>query len=374
MSSVRRRELLVIAVLWLAVVHASAQFATSAPKRPQHPQKPYPYGEEDVTYENKPAGIKIAATLTLPRGKGRFPAVLLITGSGQQDRDETILGHKPFLVLADYLTRRGIAVLRADDRGIGGTSAGDLMNATTADFAQDVTVGVRYLKSRKEIDPKRIGLLGHSEGGIIAPIVAARNPRDVAFIVMLAGSGVTGEEVLYRQGELILKAEKQSEQIVAAQRKLQERMFAVIKNEKDRKLAEPKLREAAKSSFVDFPEPQRNALQASIEAQVRMFNLPWTRYFVTYDPAIALRYVQCPVLALNGERDLQVPPKENLEAIAKALKAAGNKDVTVKLLPKLNHLFQTCETGALSEYARIEETMAPEALRLIADWIVRHAK
>src|SRR5712691_5734789 len=198
-------------------------------RRPQEPKKPYPYREEEVAYDNKQGHSHLVGTLTLPRSGGPFPAALLITGSGQQDRDEALMGHRPFLVLADYLTRRGIAVLRVDDRGVGG-STGEVARATTEDFAGDVLAGVAYLKTRKEIDPKRIGLIGHSEGGVIAPLCAARS-RDVAFMVMLAGTGLPGEEILYRQGELILKAMGASPAVVTQQRMAQERLFAVLKRE-----------------------------------------------------------------------------------------------------------------------------------------------
>ena len=197
--------------------------------RPQDPKKPYPYLEEEVTLENKPAGVKLAGTLTLPKGKGPFPAVVLITGSGPQDRDESLLGHRPFLVLADHLTRNGIAVLRCDDRGVGG-STGNTSTSTTADFADDALVGVAFLKARPEIDGKKIGLIGHSEGGVAAPIAATKS-TDVAFIVLLAGTGLPGEEILYRQAELILKAAKADEATIRKQRAMQERMFAIVKKE-----------------------------------------------------------------------------------------------------------------------------------------------
>jgi len=181
-------------------------------RRPQEPKKPYPYKEEEVVYENKEAGITLAGTLTLPRQECPFPAVLLISGSGPQDRNETLLGHRPFLVLADYLTRRGIAVLRVDDRGVG-ESTGNISQATSEDFATDVLAGIEYLKNRKEINPMQIGLIGHSEGGFIAPMVAVQSP-DVAFIVLMAGTGLTGEEILYLQGELMARAEGASEEAI----------------------------------------------------------------------------------------------------------------------------------------------------------------
>ena len=344
-------------------------------KRPQEPKKPYPYVEEEVIYENKKAGVKLAGTLTLPQGKGPFPATLLITGSGAQDRNETVFAHKPFWILADHLTRKGIAVLRVDDRGVGG-STGNVSQATSEDFAEDVLAGVAYLKSRKEIDRKKIGLIGHSEGGIIAPMAAVKS-KEVAFIVLMAGTGLTGEEILYLQGELITRAAGAHILDVAAQRRVQEQMFAVVLSETDNARAERKLREILAEEVSKLSEEEKKAAgsaSTAMEAQVKQVLSPWFRYFLTYDPKPTLMKVKCPVLAINGEKDLQVPPKENLRAIEDALKAGRNKDYTVKELPGLNHLFQTCKTGSPSEYSQIEETIAPVALETMAEWILKRTK
>ena len=331
-------------------------------RRPQNPVKPYPYREEEVSYDNKQAqGVTLAGTLTVPRGKGPFSAVLLVPGSGPHDRDETLLGHKPFLVLADYLTRKGIVVLRVDDRGVG-KSTGDRTNATTADFATDAEAGVAYLKTRSEVDPHKIGLIGHSEGGLIAPMVAASDP-DVAFIVMMAGLGVPGDEVLLEQGVLISEAAGASpaaaEKAAAARREL----FMLIKQEKDNALLEQELRE----KLAGQPEAQ-------INVEIKAFTSPWFRYLIAYDPAPALRNVKCPVLAINGEKDLQVAPNQNLPAIRKALTEGGNQHVEIDELPSLNHLFQTAKTGAPTEYGEIEETMSPVAMEKIASWILMEPK
>jgi hypothetical protein len=334
--------------------------------RPQEPKKPYPYDEQEVGYENKRDGVKLAGTLTLPRGNGPFPAVLLITGSGPHDRDESLLGHKPFLVLADYLTQQGIAVLRVDDRGVGG-STGSVANSTSENFAADAMAGIEYLKTRKEINSKQIGLIGHSEGGLIAPMVAAQND-DVAFIVLMAGTGLTGEEILYLQGALILKAGGASAEQLAKQRATQEIMFKILKEEKDSAAAEKQIHEELSKILI---EEEKKKSEQTIAAQIKQVNTPWFRYFLTCDPRPALRKVKCPVLALNGENDLQVPAGENLHEIDAALKAGGNTDVTIARLPKLNHLFQTSETGSLSEYVKIEETIAPVALKAIGDWILK---
>lgn len=343
--------------------------------RPQHPKRPYPYKEEEVTFENKKAGVKFSGTLTVPRGEGAFPAVVLLSGSGPQDRDETLFGHKPFLVLADYLTRRGIAVLRVDDRGVGG-STGDTFQATLADHAGDALAAVAYLKGRKDINAKQIGLLGHSEGGIVAPLAATKS-KDVAFLILLAGTGLPGEQILYAQGQAIAKALGFGAEELARQRQAQEAIFGALRQEKDNTKAKKLIQQRLAEIIAKLPEEeQKKAKEAQglVEGQLKVVLTPWFRAFLDYDPRPALRQVQVPVLALTGEKDLQVLPKENLKAIADALKEGGNQDYTVKELPNLNHLFQTCKTGSLTEYGRIEETFAPSALALIGDWIVQRTK
>jgi len=327
------------------------------PRRPQNPAKPYPYRAEDVKYPNPGAKIELAATLTIPNGKGPFPAVVLITGSGQQDRDETVFGHKPFLVLADYLTRQGIAVLRSDDRGAGG-SGGNFAVATTADFATDVESAVAYLKTRPEVDVHRIGLAGHSEGGVIAPMVAARN-RDIAFIVMMAGTGVSGDRIIVAQVVAGAEAAGASHEAAEAAGVQQRRILDLVEQEKD----EAVLREKLKAELKDAPAAQFDIVYKQLTS-------PWYRYFLTYDPAPALRKVTCPVLALNGEKDTQVPSKLNLPAIRQALQEGGNRHFETDELAGLNHLFQHCKTGAVGEYQGIEETFAPEAMEKIATWIL----
>jgi pimeloyl-ACP methyl ester carboxylesterase len=338
--------------------------------RPQEPKPPYPYDEEEVSYENKRDGVKLAGTLTMPRGKSSFPAVILITGSGAQNRNEEILGHKPFLVLADYLTRQGVAVLRVDDRGVGG-STGSVPNSTSENFEADVLAGIEFLKGHKGVNPKQIGLIGHSEGGLIAPMVAAQS-NDVAFIVMLAGPGLPGEEILYLQSALILKASGAGPEAMARQRAAQETIFTILKQEKDNDVVEKKLREEFDKRIAAAGEADKSKAKQAAEAQIKQALSPWFRYFLTYDPRPALARVKCPALALNGENDTQVPATENQREIESAFKAAGNKDVTIMRLPRLNHLFQTSETGSPSEYGKIEETFAPVALKIIGDWILKH--
>jgi len=311
-----------------------------------------------VSYASVP-GVRLAATLTVPPGTGPFPAVVLITGSGPQDRDETLLGHKPFKVLADHLSRQGIAVLRADDRGAG-QSSGTFATATSLDFAADAEAGLAYLATRKDINARKLGLVGHSEGGLIAPIVATRN-RAVGFIVMMAGSGVPGDQVLLAQQALIATASGAPADLVQRANAAMRGVFAAIRAAKDETTLAATLRERL-AGLV--PEAQ-------IDAQLKTLLSPWYRYFLTYDPAPALRTVRCPVLAIAGEKDLQVPAKENLAAIRAALEAGGNTRIQIEELPGLNHLFQRATTGSPAEYARIEETMAPSVLEMVAGWILK---
>ncbi len=341
-----------------------------APKRPQEPKPPFPYHTEEVTIHNPKANVRLAGTLTLPCGKPPFPCVVLLTGSGAQNRDQEIFGHKPFLVIADYLTRRGFATLRMDDRGVGG-STGDMSSATTLDFAEDALSAVAHLKSRREIDPKRIGLLGHSEGALTATIAAAQS-HEVAFIILLAGTGVPGEQILYRQAELIARKVGAPEPAIARNRQLQARVFEILRREPDNEKAAKAIADALAANLTrgTIPDTQRKAF----EAQARAYTLPWFRTFIDLDPAEYLRRVKCPVLALGGANDLQVDPDQNLPTIEKALKAGGNKRVTVRKLPGLNHLFQKSDTGLPTEYARIEETFNSDALKLIADWLATITK
>ena len=343
--------------------------------RPQNPKRPFPYDEEQVSFENPKAGVRLAGTLTLPRTPGPHPAVLLITGSGPQDRDESIMGHRPFLVIADYLTRRGLAVLRVDDRGVG-QSTGKFQGATTADFAGDVRAGVDFLKTHKRIDPQQIGLIGHSEGAIIAPMLASES-SDIAFVVMLAGAGVTGEEILLEQRYLINRVMGMPADMAKKENEIERYILDTVTQEHDAAAAERKIREGIAKMSAGLSEDQRkaeNAMIAQLELQMKTVTTPWFRAFLAYDPRPALEKVKVPVLAMNGELDLQVPPKQNLPAVAAALEAGGNADYEIVKLPHLNHLFQTAKTGSPMEYPRIEETFAPAALEVMGEWLARHVK
>lgn len=343
--------------------------------RPQEPVKPYPYLSEDVFFENKKDTLQLAGTLTLPRGEGVFPAVVLISGSGPQNRDEELMGHKPFLVWSDFLTRHGIAVLRFDDRGTA-ASKGNFKTATTPDFASDVEAAVQYLKTRKEIDKKKIGLIGHSEGGIIAPMVAA-GCKDISFIVMLAGTGVTGNEILLLQQELIGRANGISEADLLKSKQINKGAFDILINTPDAGKQKTALTAYIKQAFdqdTTFEVPQGMTRDEFINVQVSQLTSPWMVYFITHDPAPVLQKVKCPVLAVNGDKDLQVPAQVNLEAIKKALEKGRNKKVTTKIYPGLNHLFQECKTGSPSEYALIEQTISPVVLDEVTQWIAKQTK
>ena len=373
----------------LVFERAKGKAGTPVLKRPQMPKAPFPYRVEEVRYAHTPGkgvaqsfskdvsdvgegSVVLAATLTVPKGKGPFPAAILISGSGPQDRDETLLGHKPFLVIADHLTRHGIAVLRFDDRGTA-KSTGDFAKAVSDDFADDAEAGFHFLRSRDEIARDKIGLIGHSEGGLIAPIVAARN-KDIAYIVLMAGPGVPGTEIIRLQAKLISKAEGEPDEKIKAVDETNAKIFEVVRTEKDVDKLRAKTREII-AAALDLADEKTLAeigdRETFITARVASLTTPWMLRFLVYDPRPALAKVQCPVLAINGELDLQVDPDQNLPEIRNALEQAGNADFEVAELKGLNHLFQTAKTGAFSEYSKIEETFSPKALDVIVKFIAK---
>ncbi len=337
--------------------------------RPQEPKPPFPYTSEDLTFNNDKFNIKLAGTLTLPKGTGPFKAVIMITGSGAQNRNEELMGHKPFLVIADYLTRNGIAVLRYDDRGVGG-SRGNYTESTSADLATDAEAAFDFLKTNPNINPKEIGFVGHSEGGLIAAMVASTN-HETGFIVSLAGPGVNGERIILRQTGDIARLSGEKENEIKETAAISKKMYAILMKEKDNNKAETKIL----ALFRKYQE-KKKLPEKDIESTVNQLKMKfgaksytWFRYFIMTDPSVYWKKVKCPVLALNGEKDLQVAADENLPAIEKAVKKSGNKSVKTVGLPGLNHLFQHCKTGLPSEYGTIDETFAPEALKIISDWI-----
>lgn len=347
----------------------------ASPKRPQDPVKPYPYREENVSFLNPKGNFTLAGTLTLPAEGNKFPVVILITGSGPQNRNEELLGHRPFLVWADYLTRRGIAVLRCDDRG-SYESKGEFSTATTFDFATDVEAAINYLKSRKDINLKKIGLMGHSEGGLIAPLVASRN-KDVAFIVMLAGPGISGGEILLRQQALIAKVSGQSDKDIEISRSVNAEIFRMVNEIQQQDTLQAQISRFLHSQAIEHPGvvlTKGSSIDDAVNIEVKTILNPWVLSFIRYNPEPTLEKVKCPVLAIIGSKDLQVPADANLPVIEKALKKAGNRHYTVKELPGLNHLFQECNTGAPAEYGQIEQTISPSALQLVGDWIKVNTK
>jgi len=365
-----------IAGAWDGVLQDGAQLLRSVLRfRPQEPVRPYPYHEEEVFFENREDGVTLAGTLTLPNTDGVFSAVVLISGSGAQNRDGEILGHKPFLVLADHLTRNGIAVLRFDDRGTA-ASTGNFQTATTFNHSKDAEAGVKYLQARKEIDKKKIGLIGHSEGGIIAPMIAARS-KDVAFIVLLAGSGIRGDRLLLLQTDLIAQASGFSEEYRKLVKVMNEKTYAIVLSSVDTAQTKIVLTDYWRQNVTNIlstRKTQEEYGEKFVRITVDRITSSWAQYFVKYDPAPALEKVKCPVLALNGEKDLQVPAQINLEAIRAALAKGGNKKVTTKAFAGLNHLFQECTTGLPAEYASIEQTFSPVVLDEISAWIKAQTK
>lgn len=335
----------------------------------QEPSKPYPYLSEEVFFENPKAGnIKLAGTLTIPKGVNNPPVVILISGSGAQNRDEEILGHKPFLILSDHLTKKGVAVLRYDDRGVS-KSEGDFSIATSYNFAEDVEAAVSYLKTRKDVvDTDKIGLIGHSEGGLIAPIVASRN-KNISFIVLLAGPGITGKEILLTQSRKALELNGLNTEDIEVNEKYSSKIYDVCldyngENSKQEILT---IFNEMKDNSSDILKTQLT--DEAIQQQIKTITSPWMLTFIKFDPKEYLSKVTCPVLAINGEKDSQVLPKINLSGIENGLNIANNKDITIEELKDLNHLFQTSKTGSFSEYASNKETFSPIALNLISDWI-----
>ncbi|MCH7875817.1 MAG: alpha/beta fold hydrolase [Gemmatimonadetes bacterium] len=341
-------------------------------------EEPPPYGEEEVQFTN--GEITLAGTLTVPPSPGPHPAVVMITGSGPQNRDEELFpDYKPFRVIADHLTRHGIAVLRYDDRGVGG-STGSVTEATSADFAGDVLAAVAFLRSRPEIAAGQIGVLGHSEGGIVGPLAATRSD-DIAFVIMLAGPGLNGEQILYAQGELIVRAGGGDDDAVARQRALQQRIFTAIRTDRGWDEVRDMIAAQIEESLASMTVEQREAIedddafiQRLVEAQIGQIRSKWFRFFIDHDPLPVLERVRVPILGLFGELDLQVPAEQNRDAIREALERSGHPDYMLRILPGVNHLFIPATTGSPSEYATLDKEFAPGFLDLIAEWILARTR
>ncbi|WP_236564830.1 S9 family peptidase [Flavobacterium sp. MK4S-17] len=335
-------------------------------QKPQEPLPPYPYHTEEVYIENKSDSIKLAGTLTLPEKGNNFPVVLLLSGSGAQDRNSELLGHKPFLVLADYLTRNGIAVLRMDDRDEG-QSGGVYNEAGVKEFTEDALYAINYLKSRKEINKSQIGLIGHSLGGIVAQVAAAKT-NDVAFIVLMASPGIDGDKLMLLQKEVIERKLGGSDASITIGQQQIGMAYKIIRNpELDDEAKKLKLTNYLTAIYgMALPKQQ-------IEGLVSQLSFPWFSDLIKYNPSEVLAKIKCPVLALNGSNDLQVVPS-NLNAIEEELKKNGNTKVKAIEMPNLNHLFQESKTGLPNEYANIEQTLSPEVLKIIKNWIVEITK
>jgi len=334
----------------------------------QEPSKPYPYDAIDVEFPDPKAGIRLSGTLTIPKGSGPFPAIILVTGSGPQNRDEEILGHKPFLVIADYLARRGIAALRYDDRGVG-SSGGSFPSATTFDFTDDALAALAFLAGRPGIDAKRLGIVGHSEGAIVAAIAASRD-GNLSFIVMLAGPGVRGDKLLLMQNEALAKASGANASAIAAARSINAELYAIAMREGEAADLKMGIISTLKAHARESKGGEAgDSLEAEAGRVADQLLNPWTRSFLSIDPTRYLSTINIPVLAMNGSKDLQVPAEENLKAIGAALRAAGNNRSKLLELDGLNHLFQHAVTGLPEEYGSIVETFAPEALSALGDWI-----
>ena len=342
--------------------------------RPQKPVAPFPYDAEEVTFKNTQDDVTLAGTLTLPKGVNKPPVAILITGSGPQDRDETLMGHKPFLVLADYLSRNGIAVLRYDDRGAG-DSTGDYSAATSEDFARDASAAVEFLKTHPKVDASKIGLCGHSEGGLIAPMVVGMRD-DVAFIVMMAGTGIDGRTIVTSQAEAMSLAEGESASDAKLSGEVAGEMadLAIANRMDDTEAIDAIIEKVIASLPEEDREKESEMVRSTMKSSVEKMGTPWMQFFLGYDPAPTLEKVTCPTLSIIGSKDTQVLPDLNQPAIRKALEASGNQNFELIELPDLNHLFQKCETGGVSEYTQIQETMNPAALKKIGDWITSQTK
>ena len=331
--------------------------------RPQDPQPPFDYRVEEVSFINEKEGNTLTGTLTIPKGKGPFPAMVLVSGSGQQNRDEELMNHRPFWVIADYCARHGIAVLRYDDRCMGG-STGEVENATSMDFSYDAEAAFDFLHKQKHINASRVGILGHSEGGIINFMVSARRP-EVAFLVSLAGPAVNGIEVLKEQQAAILRASGMTEEMIAFSQNSNRQLFDIVESSNDREEADSLMRQLVKGWGYN---------EELTEQTVSGMTLPWMYYFLKYDPTEAIVKTTCPVLLLNGTKDLQVLVTQNFPAYEKIIADYGKTNLTMHELPDLNHLFQHCETGSPNEYFEIDETISPEVLEMMVDFVKKIEK
>ncbi|CAL1517297.1 alpha/beta fold hydrolase [Chitinophaga sp. MM2321] len=337
-------------------------------KRPQEPVPPYPYYTEDVTFDNQKDSVTLAATFTRPATMGRYPVVVMISGSGPQDRNEEMASHKTFLVLADYLARNGVASLRYDDRGVG-ASTGYYGDADVYDFAADTKAAVAYLKTRKDVDPYSIGLLGHSEGAIVAQIAAANN-KSVAFVVSMAGMGLTGRELVDQRLIIDAKMAGEPDSVVSDRLHHLKPYWDALASDTNITVAKAKAVEALREIYRTSPDDIKN--EVSEEDFVNNVNLNRELSSVLqYKPLEYLKQIKCPFMAISGSRDMQVDATTNLNAIERALRENGNMHVTIRKFDGLNHLFQQCKTCTVAEYGELEQTIDPRVPEFIAHWILQ---
>lgn len=336
-------------------------------------KEPLPYSKEDIAF--KSGRILLAGTLTTPKTEGIYPAVILLTGNGPQNRDEDIFGFKIFQIIADYLTKNSFAVLRYDDRGVGG-STGNLMQSTTEDFSNDALAAIEFLKKQNNIDRTKIGLLGHSEGAQIAEL-AAVNSKDVSFLVLLSGNGVDGGTALIEQQKLIMKASGVADSLITQNLELQNKINYALRNDIDLNNIRKDIRAFAEKDFAGLSKDVKNSIQdketylnSNVQSQIIFFNNPWFRYYVKYDPIPTLERIKIPVLMLFGELDLQFPPSLNKQRMEEALNKAGNKNFKSVVFPKVNHLYQEAKIGSPTEYPELKKEFVPKFLKTIGDWIL----
>lgn len=342
--------------------------------KPQTPKPTTDYKTDSVVYKNEVSRNMLGATFSYSTSNKLLPAIILITGSGQQDRDERIGNHKPFAVLADMLTRQGFAVLRVDDRGIG-KSTGNFSKATTEDFVTDVNAGINWLKNQPQVDTNKIGLIGHSEGGLIAPMVACTNKR-INFIVMLAGPGTNGKQVLVDQVLTLVTSTGVSTKAGKKYQKFYSKLIDIALEDSTSLTAKQKVKRnyevlvksinAAQLKKIGYAGDSTDIMITT--SLLKTFSTPWMRYFVTINPADYLSKLNCKVLAINGEKDIQVIANKNIPLIKKALRKS-NADYTTEVLPGLNHLFQKCNICTGAEYFSLEETINDAALAKISTWL-----
>jgi pimeloyl-ACP methyl ester carboxylesterase len=340
---------------------------SKAPNRPQDPKGPFFYRQTEVSFTNSVDQVTLSGTLTMPRGKGPFPAVVLVSGSGPQNRNSEIFSHKPFWVISDFLTRNGFAVLRYDDRGVG-KSTGNFETATTSNFAYDTQAAFNFLKNSPKINKNKVGIIGHSEGGMVAPMVAAADTQ-VRFIVLLAGPGIPISQLMLKQTELSARFAGVSEEEILISQELNKKFYDILLTNKDVDVIKTKIETIVNSHVKSMSDEVAKEILAELPVITQTMTSPWFRYFINFNPEHYLKQINCPVLALNGTKDCQVSAIENLQGIRNSVKETNNQNVYTYLMPDLNHLFQTCETGSVDEYAKLEETFSLEVLEIIRDWI-----